>query len=68
MLMRKRPLRGETYFIETEGMVVTVLIEKPGSMVEVILPSGKLSIVPKVALNLPTINTEFYEKLDCDKA
>ncbi len=64
MRMRKRPQRGENYFLEEDGVVVTILTERKNDSVA----DGKLSVVKKSKLNLPIIDTAYYEKLTNDLA
>ncbi len=61
MRMRRRPIRGEK-LTTSDGMAVTVVADR-GSMVEVILPIGKLWAIPKKDLNLEIIDTSAYEKM-----
>ncbi len=68
MRMRKRPQRGENYFLEEDGVVVTILTERKNDSVECITADGKLSVVKKSKLNLPIIDTAYYEKLTNDLA
>ena len=62
MLMRKRPIRGEKYVLSSEGVEVTILEEGADDCVRVILPSGKVAVLAKENLNLPVIDTSYYEK------
>lgn len=63
MIMRKKPLRGEKYVVNGEEVtVLEVMNDGHGSMVNVLLPNGKMDAVPKSALNLLTIDTNNFEK------
>lgn len=64
--MRKRPLRGEKYIVD--GDEITILQEKGEHEVEVILPNGKMTLVDKGMLALPTIDTHAYERIRGSKA
>lgn len=63
MLMRKIPLRGEKLRLATDGTLVTILEMFGKDRVNVILPNGNLAAVLKNDLDLPTINTSYYEKI-----
>lgn len=66
MIMRKRPIRGEKYILPLEAYEVTVLQEKGKNDVEVILPNGKITLISKSLLDLPTIDTHAYDKIRVD--
>jgi hypothetical protein len=61
--MRLRPLRGEKHTL-VDGTLVTTLEPLPKGFIEVVMPNGKITTVPKSTLDLPVIDTRFYEKLD----
>ncbi len=62
MIMQKRPIRGEKYVIPSVGEVIYLDDKKDGN-VEVILDNGKMTLIQKSLLDLPKIDTAFYEKI-----
>lgn len=63
MLMRKRPIRGETYTRQSDLSLVKFLDKKGKEHFEVLSEEGKLILIPSVDLMLPTIDTQFYERI-----
>lgn len=63
MRMRLKPIRGEKVLYLPAGVTVTLLEEVGEESVKVIFPLGKIDAVRKDQLNLPIIDTKYYEKL-----
>lgn len=63
MRMRLKPIRGEKVLCFSLGSNVTLLEPIGPDHVKVILPLGNLDTVKKEDLNLPVIDTKFYEKI-----
>lgn len=70
MRMRKRPLRGEKYHLSSgqEVTFVEVLGNGLGDKVSVIGVSGRLESVDIKDLDLPVIDTKYYERLEAQKS
>ncbi len=63
MLMRKRPERGEKILLRDKTEVIA--LEPVGKEhIRVILPDGTLHSFHKDDIDLPIINTKYYEKID----
>lgn len=64
MLMRKRPIRGETYTRQSDLATIKFLDKKGKDHYEVLLDDGKLTVISKDDLMLPTIETKDYERME----
>lgn len=60
MFMRLKPRRGEK-FQTVQGEMVTIVRTIDSVYFEVILPSGKTTLVQKTDVKLPRIDTKDYE-------
>lgn len=61
MILRQKIVRGETYPLRDGGQAVG--IEDIGGNQVKVLVNGILTTLPKDALDLPVIDTAFYEKI-----
>ncbi len=62
MLMRKRPLRGEKVVLK-DGSQGIALEPDGKEHFMVLMPNGKIGSILKEDIELPIINTKFYEKI-----
>lgn len=62
MLMRKKPQRGEKLSLKDGRQVIFLEVYGTG-MAKVILPDGNISSFAKDYIDLPIINTAYYEKI-----
>lgn len=67
MRMRLKPVRGEKVLCLSLGQNVVLLDVIGKDSVRCIMPLGNLSSILKADLNLPIIDTQFYEKIPDDK-
>lgn len=63
MRMRLRPQRGEKILHFPSGLTVQLLDVVEKDYVRVIFPLGKMEAVKKETLNLPIIDTQYYERI-----
>lgn len=62
MLMRKKPERGEKIMLRDKTEVVA--LEPEGKdHIKVIMPDGGIRSYHKEDIDLPVINTKYYEKI-----